>query len=700
MYNLDAVLRQNTDKPLSVFSDVLLNCLAEQFEAAKGVVYVKRETGVFEAISFYGCTPQNLPKTSFVPGDGVSGQAAKSGRFFYYEKLPVTDTLSVRTSFGEIGVYSMLALPLVFNQETLAVVELLFFNDLFAEWIPVLDKVSVNAGAVFSSVILLNNTQNLLKLSEIQSKQLQAQEEELRQNLVLLERANEDAKREMLNTHRLRMELQARIDVLNKSALVTESDLFGTITYANEKFAEVSKFSVSECLGKPHSIIRHPDTPKEIFREMWQTIKSGKIYKNRYKNRAKDGSEYWVDAVIAPVFNEKSEIVKFIGIRFDITAMVKQQERIENLLNESEYQKASLIAQQEEELRQNLEEILAIQSELERQVVETDNIKNELIARVDVLNSTALVTESDLFGTITYANPKFEEVSEYSSSECVGKPHKILRHPETDSEIFREMWTTIKKGEIFRAKYKNLSKYGKTYWVDAVIAPVLNSEGQPVKYIGIRYDITQLMSEQDRNKKLLTVSEKQAKQLQENEIELRKNIEDLVRYQKEMQKQASEKEAIKKQLQTRVDLLDKLALVSETDICGTITFANQRFCEVAKYSVEELVGKPHNIIRHPDTPKEVFREMWATIKAGKIFKGEIKNRAKDGSPYWVEVAVSPVFDERGTIVSYLAIRFDITEKILTREQNLIREEELKLKILALEMKLRECQNSKEGYHGA
>jgi len=111
---------------------------------------------------------------------------------------------------------------------------------------------------------------------------------------------------------------------------------------------------------------------------------------------------------------------------------------------------------------------------------------------------------------------------------------------------------------------------------------------------------------------------------------------------------------------SRSNITDKFVLLSETDTRGVITYANPRFCEVSGYTLEELIGKPHNIVRHPDMPKEVFKELWDTIKAGKIWQGEIKNRRKDGSHYWVLATVGPIFDENGEISSYVSMRVDIT----------------------------------------
>jgi len=138
-------------------------------------------------------------------------------------------------------------------------------------------------------------------------------------------------------------------------------------------------------------------------------------------------------------------------------------------------------------------------------------------------------------------------------------------------------------------------------------------------------------------------------------------------------------EALERELRDRTALVDAFAIVSETDTRGIITYANKKFCEVSQYSLDELIGKPHNIIRHPDMPKSAFKELWDTIKAGKIWQGEVKNRRKDGSHYWVYATVGPLLDADGYPYRYISMRIDITrqkdlEEALRRERALIAEE--------------------------
>ncbi|WP_375722807.1 response regulator [Arcobacter sp. KX21116] len=119
----------------------------------------------------------------------------------------------------------------------------------------------------------------------------------------------------------------------------------------------------------------------------------------------------------------------------------------------------------------------------------------------------------------------------------------------------------------------------------------------------------------------------------------------------------------KEELERYLAAIDNVAIISKTDLKGNITFANDFFCEISKYKREELIGKPHNIVRHPDSSKEIFRNLWETIQKGETWNGKIKNLAKDGSVYYVNSTIIPLFDELGSeIVEYVGIRFLTTEE--------------------------------------
>ncbi len=132
------------------------------------------------------------------------------------------------------------------------------------------------------------------------------------------------------------------------------------------------------------------------------------------------------------------------------------------------------------------------------------------------------------------------------------------------------------------------------------------------------------------------------------------------------------KEEIEKNLnllQQYQEVVDVGSIVSKTDPNGIITYVNETFCKISEYSKEELIGRSHNIIRHPDNPSDIYRQMWKTIKEKKmIWQGVLKNRTKKGKFYYVQTTIKPILNKDGKILEYIALRNNITDIMNPRRQ--------------------------------
>jgi PAS domain S-box-containing protein len=257
------------------------------------------------------------------------------------------------------------------------------------------------------------------------------------------------------------------------------------------------------------------------------------------------------------------------------------------------------------------------------------------------LDQHAIVAITDVQGTIIYVNEKFCAISKYSKEELIGQNHRILNSGHHSKDFFKLMYQNIANGKVWHDEIKNQAKDGSIYWVDTTIVPFVGANGKPRQYLAIRADITERKRAEDAFKESLLATESALRELADQKF-----------------------------------ALDQHAIVAITDVQGTITYVNEKFCAISKYSREELIGQNHRILNSAHHPKDFFKQMYQTIANGKVWHDEIKNRAKDGSMYWVDTTIVPFLGAEGKPRQYVAIRADITERKLAAEGLAVQASEL------------------------
>jgi methyl-accepting chemotaxis protein len=236
-------------------------------------------------------------------------------------------------------------------------------------------------------------------------------------------------------------EIDARVKLMDELCIVSEVDLKGYITYVNDKHCEVSQYTREELIGQNQNIVRHPDMPKEVFKELWATIARGQVFRGPVKNKKKDGTPYYVDGVFAPVLGVNGKPIKYIGVRYENTQQTFEKQAAEGIVN--------------------------------------------------AINTSYAYIEFDKKGIIITANDNFLKVLGYSLNEIVGKHHRMFVEGSfANSSAYTKFWDELATGIPQNDLFKRITRAGKEIWIQAVYSPVKDEMGRITKVVKIATDVT------------------------------------------------------------------------------------------------------------------------------------------------------------------------------------------------------------------
>jgi len=313
------VLRSTQD--LTKLSEDVIIGLVNYIGVNQGSVFVKEhdEAGeeVLKLIAAFAYDRKKYVSKLIYPGDGLVGQCFLENETVILKKVP-EDYIKITSGLGQSTASYVLIVPIKTDDATVGVLELASFEELESHQVAFVEKVCEGFASVIRSVQVASETKRLLEETQSQTEQLRLQEEEIRQNMEEMQATQEELGRQLDEAKMLKLRVERRERVMAMTTLLSETDLQGVIQYANSKFCDVAKYSLDELVGRPHNIVRHPDMPKELFRLLWNTIKRGEVFRGIIKNRAKDGSHYWVDATIVPLRDESGKVIKYVGSRYHI----------------------------------------------------------------------------------------------------------------------------------------------------------------------------------------------------------------------------------------------------------------------------------------------------------------------------------------------------------------------------------------------
>ena len=272
---------------------------------------------------------------------------------------------------------------------------------------------------------------------------------------------DKDIEDEMFYKTQLLNQYKSTVD---RSFIVSKTNVDGIITYVNEAFCDISGYKEDEILGKPHSILRHKDTFPNTYEKMWHTIKELKeawrgTTKNKHKNDA--SSDYWLKTIINPILDKNNNVLEYIAISTDISQMINAKEYLKEQYHISQ---------------NNFQEIMNL-SKLYENAMDESNI----ILRVNTK------------GTITYLNEQFYKVSGYTQEELIGQPYENIKRIFPLREDDYKIMEHLQSGKIWNGQIHNIFKDERIHYFLATIVPIVNLQGEILEYMSIRKDITEVI---------------------------------------------------------------------------------------------------------------------------------------------------------------------------------------------------------------
>ncbi len=254
--------------------------------------------------------------------------------------------------------------------------------------------------------------------------------------------------------------------------------------------------------------------------------------------------------------------------------------------------------------------------------------KNKLLNDYkNILNKSSILSKIDTNGNFTFVNDKFSYLTGYSKEKLLKSDFNLIHKIKNLNKLLKKLKPTT---HTIHGKIKNRRIDNSYFYTKTTVSAIFDENNNIVEYLLIHNDIT----EEEVTKKSIKKDLKDAKQ----------NL----------------KDAMKLSMQYEM-AINESNILSKTNIKGTITFVNDKFCDISGYSKEELIGNNHNLIRHSDMDESVFIELWKTISRGNSWSGIIKNRKKDNSAYWVSTTIIPIKNKHNKIKEYIAIRHDLTK---------------------------------------
>ena len=385
------------------------------------------------------------------------------------------------------------------------------------------------------------------------------------------------------------------------SIIITDPE--GKMEFVNDALCEITAYSREELIGQNPRILKSGEQQESFYKEMWDTILRGETWHGEFHNKKKNGELYWANTVISPLLDEEGKIIQFVATEDDIT-----EEKRNYLIQKAQFNIAHSMV-----TSPALNDLFTrIKAELNKILY----AKNCFIALYDSKTEslTALLGEDEK-EFVTIIPPK---------KSLSGK---VIRAKKPLLFTRKEIKQLADKGEI------ELVGKRAEVWLGA---PLIIKD----KVLGV----------------IVVQSYDNPRAYDEKDIE----IMGVIASQISLYIEQKRTEDFNQKLSKATEQSPAAIVITNTE--GIIEYINPKFTKVTGYSLEEAIGQNPRILKSGKHDKEFYKKLWNTVLSGKEWKGELRNKKKNGDLFWENVRISPIFNESGEITHLLAIKEDITEK--------------------------------------
>ncbi len=410
------------------------------------------------------------------------------------------------------------------------------------------------------------------------------------------------------NTWRIQKILQGQITALNYSLGTMELDRHGRITFINDLFCKYIGVKADQLRSKrPKSFLRSPRwNNKEHYKIFWRTIKQGISQTGEFEYPTQRRGSFWFSMTFTPIFNQQGRLLKVIVIANNISDNMRKKDELE--------ESNQRLHSSEEELRQNMEELIATQEHLRR-------IETEQRGHLAAINRTLSVAEYDIKGNILEANTSFLYLMKYEREDLLGKHHDILVDEYTkNNNGYAHFWDDLQDGMPKTGDFKRINQYQEDVWVNSTYTPITDDQDNVIKVVQIASDITN------------------------NE---RRNIE----------------------YKSRNEAFTKFNTIVEFSLNGYVIHANDFFLRLSGYELDEVIGQNYSFfLPDREEKQEIYERFWRSVKRAGFYDGVFRWIAKNGEDLWFRGVYSVLKNNDGEPLKIIKFAQDVSNEKLLEKQ--------------------------------